>query len=88
VEIELNKIGENTYEVSGMINLDDLEDPFDIELPIDEFDTLSGFLISLLGRIPSKEEAAEVTYKHLRMEIVEVTEKRIEKVIVHIDNKD
>lgn len=84
-ELEINKIAEDTYAVNGMINLDELEGPFDIELPIDEFDTLSGFLISLLGKIPSKGDMVEVKYKHLRIEIVEVTEKRIEKVIVHID---
>ncbi|MBP8893698.1 MAG: hypothetical protein KBH09_15195 [Saprospiraceae bacterium] len=84
VELEQNKIGENIYEVNDMINLDGLEDPFGIEIPIDKFDTLSGFLINMLGKIPAKDDIVEVNYKHLRMEIVEVTEKRIEKVTVHI----
>ena len=87
MELDINKIAEDTYEVNGMINLDELEAPLNILLPVQEYDTLSGFLISLLGKIPPKGDVVEVNYKHLRMEIVEVTEKRIEKVIVRIDNK-
>ncbi len=87
IELEIKKIDENTYEVNGLVELDKLEIPLDVELPIDEFDTLSGFLIGLLGRIPVKGDTVEINYKHLRMEIVEVTEKRIEKVIIHIENR-
>ena len=86
IENDIIKIDENTYEVDGLIRLYELEETFDIELPVDEFDTLSGFLIDLLDGIPTKNEHIEAEYKHLRFEVVDFTEKRIEKVIVHIEN--
>lgn len=87
-EVEIKEIEKNTFEVSGMISLDDMEEPFNIKLPVDDYETLSGFLISILGNIPAQGYAEEITYQHLRMQIVEVTEKRIEKVIVRIEEND
>jgi len=86
IETDIIKIDEYTYEVDGLIRLDELEETFDIEFPVEEFETLSGFLIDLLGGIPIKNEHIEAEYMNLRFEIVDFTEKRIEKVIVHIEN--
>ncbi|MGB5824148.1 MAG: hemolysin family protein [Proteocatella sp.] len=87
-EIEIREIDKNTYEISGMISLDEIEKFFEIEFPIDEYETLSGFIISLIGRIPLKEEVIEVKYGNFRIEVIEVTDKRIEKVRFHIDEKN
>ncbi|MBI4857390.1 MAG: HlyC/CorC family transporter [Acetobacterium woodii] len=83
-EIEFKKIDELTYEVSGMISLDDLEELLDTDLPIEDYDTLSGFLIGLIGNIPTKEDLQEIEYRHLKFKILDVSEKRIEKAIVYI----
>lgn len=84
-ELELHQIDDRTFEVDGMIALDDLQGPFDMELPIEEYDTFSGLIISLLGRIPEEGELVEVRYKNLIIKVVEATEKRIERAIVHIE---
>ncbi len=86
IETDIIKIDDYTYEVDGLIRLDDMEKTFDIEFPVKDYETLSGFLIDLLGGIPIKNEPVEVEYMHLRFEIVNFTEKRIEKVIMHIEN--
>lgn len=86
IENDIVKIDEYIYEIDGLIRLDELEETFDIEFPVEEFDTLSGFLIHLLDGIPNNNEHIETQYMHLRFEIVDFTEKRIEKVIVHIEN--
>lgn len=83
---ELKQIDEVTYELSAMIGLDELEEVFDIDLPVDEYDTLNGFLISLYGNLPPKDEVTEIRYAHLLFKVVQLTDKRIEKVIVTIEN--
>ena len=84
-DIEIRQIDENTYEASGMIGLDELEETFEAELPVEDFETLSGFLISLCGRIPSKDEMCEIRFKNLVMQVTDATDKRIEKVIIRIE---
>ncbi|MDP2844248.1 hemolysin family protein [uncultured Acetobacterium sp.] len=84
---EIKQLDEVTFEISGMISLDELEEPLDIELPVEDFETLNGFLISLFGNIPPKDEVNQVRFKHLLINVVDVTEKRIEKVIIKIEDR-
>lgn len=83
---ELKQIDDVTFEVSGMIRLDELEAPLEVELPVEDFETLNGFLISLFGTIPPKGQISEVRFKHLLLQVVEVTDKRIEKVLIRMEN--
>lgn len=87
-EIEFRKIKDHTYEVSGMISLDDLEDLIDLDLPVDDYETFSGFLIGLIGSIPSKGDVIDLEYQHLRISILEVSAKRIEKAVIYIGDED
>ena len=84
-KIEFRKIDELTFEVSGMISLHELEAPLDIEFPVEDFDTLNGFLINLFGEIPQKNQISQIKYKHLNFQIIDATDKRIEKVIIRIE---
>lgn len=86
-EVELRQINATTFEVNGMISLSELEKLLDVELPTDEFETLNGFIISLFGNIPPKGKVTEIRYKHLRIQTIEVTDKRIEKVMVYVESK-
>jgi|GEM_PF-1999454 len=67
-----------------MMNLDELEERFEVGFPIDEYETLSGFIISLIGKIPESDDVSEVQFKNLHFKIAQVTEKRIEKVILTV----
>lgn len=83
---QFKKIDDFTFEISGMIKLDELETLFGIDFPADDFETLNGFLISLFGNIPPKDQVNEITFKNLKIKTTQVTDKLIEKVIVHIEN--
>jgi putative hemolysin len=85
---DLKQIDASTFEVSGIISLDELEEALDVELPVEDFETLNGFLISLFGNIPPKGQISEVRFKHLLIQAVEVTDKRIEKAIIRIESQD
>lgn len=81
---EIKKIDNYTYEVSGMISLYELEESLDIELPVEDFETLNGFFIGLFGDIPPKGQISQLKYENLLIQAVEVTDKRIEKVIIKV----
>ena len=79
-EKDFEKLDENTYIVNGAVSLNDVNDFLDAELPVDEYETLSGFVIGQLGRIPGTEEKPEIEYEGMVFKVEEVDEKRILKV--------
>lgn len=82
-EENIEKQDENTFIINGTVNLEVVGDLFDVKLPIDEYETLSGFIIGQLGRIPQEGERPEIEYNGLMFKVEEVEEKRITKVKVY-----
>lgn len=82
--IELERVKEGEYLVDASMDLEDLEDVLQIDLPIEDFDTVSGFLISELGRIPTEEDVIEdgsdVVFNGYRFSILEIHEKVIAQI--------
>ncbi len=53
---DILKIGDGVFLCDARVNLEDLHEKTGIELPLDDFDTLGGFVFDLLGKIPVKFE--------------------------------
>ena len=73
---------EGTYEFEGMTPLEEVAELLDTELPIDDFETLNGFLISLIDRIPEDDETFEVRDKDYIFKVLSVDNKIIQSVHV------
>ena len=71
-----------TYLVKGKVALDDLEEILGIEIKDEENETLNGFLISKLERIPAEHETCEVQYDVYCFRILRVDNNMIELVEV------
>ena len=76
----LEKLSEYTYLVDGFYSLNDLNTKLGLKIDNDEFDTISGFVIDLIGRIPEENEKLQVNYKNLSFQILSVKEKCIDKI--------
>ena len=81
VEDIYEEIDENTFMLSGSMAIYEVEGLLNVEIEDGDYDTLSGYLVEELGRIPDEEEkdivveTPDITYK-----IEEVKDKRIVKV--------
>lgn len=53
---EIEKISEDKFVIQGSADLEDVAEALDIEMPIDVYDTFSGFICGVLGRIPEEGE--------------------------------
>jgi CBS domain containing-hemolysin-like protein len=51
-------IGEGVYLCDARVNLEDLAEEIGVSLPVEDFDTLGGFVFDLFGKIPVKYEKA------------------------------
>lgn len=79
---------ENVYLVKGMTTLEQLEDELSIEFEDEGYDTLNGFLISKLDRIPSEEDKPTVVDRGYQYDILAVENKMISLVKITITEEN
>ena len=77
VESDYEKIDENTFVINGNVSIHDAKKILEIEIPEGEYDTLSGYLIEILGRIPDDDENPVIETEKVTYKIEEYEEKRI-----------
>lgn len=79
----LQEIGEGVYVANGRIDIDDLNRDLDVHLPDEEESyTLAGVIYSQLQRVPDVGDVVELD--DVRLEVLEVTDNRIEQVQVTV----
>lgn len=80
----IKRVEENIFIIDGLASLEDISDRLNIDIKSNDIETLSGFLISLLGKIPTSEEEKIVKYNNVIFKIDKVSDKKIERVIVNL----
>ena len=81
-ENKVVELDSNTYLIDGSLAIYDLEKIFDIEIPEGDYDTISGYLIDLLGRIPKPKENIIIETEQLDFKVEKVKNKKIVQVKV------
>lgn len=81
-EFDYKKLDENTYLMEGSISLYEVKKILDIELPDGDYETLSGYLIEQLGRLPEEQEHPIMEDDKLTYKIEQVEDRRIKWVKV------
>lgn len=74
---EFTKINEHTYDLDGMLALDDFNRMFQVELPSRGVDTIAGFVLTLLGNIPEDGETAVAEYDDFIFTALEIKDARL-----------
>jgi len=75
------RINDHEAEVSGRIDVEELNDVLGIELPNeDSYETLGGFLFTQLGRVPDVGETHE--FDNVKFEVLDADDRRIKRVRV------
>ena len=77
VENEYEKLDENTYLISGSVSLYELKKILNVNVPEGDYETLSGYLLEELGRLPKEGENVVIETKDVTYKIEEYEEKRI-----------
>jgi CBS domain containing-hemolysin-like protein len=73
-------IDENTIRVDAKMQIDEVNELLDVELPHEEWDTVGGLVFGLTGRVPLAGEV--VRYDALEFTTERVTGRRIQKVVI------
>lgn len=75
----ITEIDENTFLVDGRVNIEELNETLPINLPTEEgVETISGFILNLLGALPHEKESAQ--YNGYQFVVEKIDRNRILKV--------
>jgi len=84
VEYNILKLSDHVYQIRGLTPLSEIEEELGITYDDEENDTLNGFLVSKLDRIPENDEGTLVTDGNIVYKILSVKDKTIDQVRVEI----
>lgn len=77
-EGSFEQTGTDTISVPAATDIEKIEQYFNVEMPEGRFQSVGGFIINLIGRLPSAGEV--IDFGPLRMEIEAASERRIKRV--------
>ena len=88
---EVVKIDDNTLNVSCKMDIDDINERFDLDIPNEDFQTIGGYVFGLLGREPELNDVIED--KNITYTILEIDGRRISRIKMYkqtpfVDAKD
>jgi putative hemolysin len=72
--------GDSTFQLDGGFRIEEANEELGLNLPSGDYETVAGFILSHLGRIPKQGE--QFKYQNLKFVITEMRGMKIEKVIV------
>lgn len=74
----IKMINEDEILIDGRADIDEINELLDISLPEEDYETISGFILSMLGYVPENDEGIE--FENLEIIVEKVTQRRISKV--------
>ena len=80
VKKEYEKKDDNTYILNGSLPIYEVEKLFEITIPEGDYDSISGYVIDLLGRLPSEKEYATAETENMIYKVEKVEDNRIKKI--------
>ena len=84
---EIQRLDDRTAIIQGRTHLADINESLGLELPEPEdFDTIAGFVINHLGRIPRTGEAFEVPDDEIRITVIEANKRKVDRVKLESTN--
>jgi len=86
VEKDYEVINEYTFQIDGSMRIDEANEEMDLDLPEGEdYETVAGFILNLLGHIPKRHE--QLRYKDLKLVITEMKGLKIERILLTKDRQ-
>ncbi|MGZ5291224.1 MAG: hemolysin family protein [Actinomycetota bacterium] len=79
-EPELEDLGDGVYRVDGKMAIDEVNEILEVELPDEEWDTVGGLMLGLMGSIP--EQGEEVVFQNLTFAAEQVNGRRIVRILI------
>jgi len=89
-EPDIKQLERNVFLAKGAISMKELNSKTGTKFDEDseDFDTLGGFLIDIIGYIPDDGKTEVVEFENVIFDIIEVNEKRIQQVVITVNDEE
>lgn len=84
IDEDISQIDEENYIVKGYLSVNDFNDRFNMNIEPGDYDTLNGYLITTLGKIPNENEA--VILEDVKFTVAKIENRRVEEIKVSLLN--
>lgn len=78
--------GDSTFQLDGGFRVEEANEELGLDLPLGDYETVAGFILSHLYRIPKQGE--QMKYRNLKIAIAEMRGMKIEKVMVTVEKDE
>lgn len=87
---EISRVSDNTFTIDGTASIYEVSDMLGIDIPEGDYDTLAGYIVSTLGKIPTENEHPTISVGGFDFTVEQVTDRRISRVHVvkNTENKN
>ena len=79
---EIDPINENQWRIYGLADLDEVQKKLGVPLPVEEYDTFSGYVLGSYGHIPQDGTKFDIVLGPLDIHVKEIKNHRIGQTIV------
>ncbi|MFA5629274.1 MAG: hemolysin family protein [Dehalococcoidales bacterium] len=79
-EKDFESIDENTFQIDGTMRIEEANEKLGLFLPEGEYETVAGFILQLLGRIPK--QGRQIKYENLKIVVTRMKGHKIEEITV------
>jgi CBS domain containing-hemolysin-like protein len=81
----VEQVDDDTIRIDGTFPIDDFNERFRTDLPVEDYHTVAGFVFGLLGRQP--EVGDDISHDGMRFDVLEVEGSRINKLAVTFEQR-
>ena len=83
-EADIKNTGENEWLICGSAPLPEVSEALQIDLPVAEYETFSGYIIGLTGVIPEEDSSFDIETERLKIRIIDVKDRKIKQASVTV----
>lgn len=81
---DIVQLSDNSWKIQGLTSLDDVQETLGVQLPVDEYDTFSGYIFGILGQIPEDDSQFSLDAGPLHITVESVKEHRVGEALVQL----
>jgi CBS domain containing-hemolysin-like protein len=79
-ELDIERLGDDRFVVPGSLRIDEVAERIGVQLPEGPYDTVAGFLLDRLGRIPRRRDSVE--HEGWRLRVRSMRRRRVLQVLI------
>lgn len=82
-EVIIKKLNENTFVFSGKVEIDRINEDFSLDIPEGDYETIAGYIMAELGRIPVKGEM--FTIENLTFTVIRSNKTKVDLIKLFVE---